>query len=50
MLATRLLSRITEKKARLDALRPFPPAAAHRLREQLAVEWTYNSTTIEGIP
>lgn len=48
MLNVRLLSRLHDKKARLDALRPLPAAAVRRLEEQLAVEWTYNSNAIEG--
>ena len=48
MFDRRLLSRLHYKKARLDALRPLPPAAVHRLEEQLAIEWTYNSNAIEG--
>ena len=48
MLEERLLARIQEKKARLDAIRPLPTAAAHRLNEQLTIEWIYNSNAIEG--
>jgi Fic family protein len=48
MLEPRLLARLEEKKAALDALRPLPRAAVHRLREQLIVEWIYNSNAIEG--
>ena len=48
MIAPRLMARLTEKKARLDALRPLPAAAVRRLDHQLAVEWTYNSNAIEG--
>ena len=48
MLEPRLLARITEKKTRLDALRPLPPAVMARLREQFTAEWTYNSNAIEG--
>lgn len=48
MLEERLLSRIQEKKARLDALRPLPAAAVRRLNEQLTIEWIYNSNAIEG--
>ncbi len=42
------LQRIAELKARLDAGRPFPPAAVARLREHLLVAWTHHSTAIEG--
>lgn len=48
MLDARLLARITEKKARLDALRPLPGAALRRLEERMTVEWIYNSNAIEG--
>lgn len=48
MIESRLLARLEDKKARLDALRPLPRAARARLNEQLAVEWTYHSNAIEG--
>ncbi|PLS83234.1 MAG: hypothetical protein CYG59_01830, partial [Chloroflexi bacterium] len=48
MITPRVLARLTEKKARLDRLRPLPAAAVRRLESQLAVEWTYNSNAIEG--
>jgi len=48
MLQPRLLARLTQKKAQLDALRPLSAAALTRLREQLTVEWIYNSNAIEG--
>jgi Fic family protein len=48
MINHRLLTRLRDKKARLDALRPLPAAAVSRLEDQLAVEWTYNSNAIEG--
>ena len=48
LLNARLLTRIGDKKARLQALRPLPAAALRRLEEQLAIEWTYNSNAIEG--
>lgn len=35
-------------RARLDALRPLPPATLASLREAVALEWTYNSIGIEG--
>lgn len=43
-----LLKSIEEKKAQLDRLRPFSPAALKRLQEQIVVEWTFNSNAIEG--
>lgn len=43
-----ILERLLEKKKQLDALRPFTAAALQRLREDFAIEWTYNSNSIEG--
>jgi len=40
--------RLQSKKQHLDALRPFPVSALQRLKEDLAVEWTYHSNSIEG--
>jgi Fic family protein len=48
MLDPRLLARLEQKKAQLDALRPLPAAAVARLKEQITVEWIYNSNAIEG--
>ena len=48
MLESRLLSRIEQKKAQLDLLRPLPGAAIARLQDQILVEWIYNSNAIEG--
>jgi Fic family protein len=48
MLEPRLLSRIEQKKAQVDALRPLPVSAVERLRNQIRVEWIYNSNAIEG--
>lgn len=48
MLNQRLLTRIEEKKSKLDSLRPLPAAAVKRLKEQFTLEWTYNSNAIEG--
>lgn len=42
------LERIAEKKAQLDSRRPLPESALQRIREELSVEWTYNSNSIEG--
>eukprot|EP01032_Pedospumella_encystans_P015122 gene15122-17322_t len=35
-------------KARLDELRPLPPAALRNLHEKLVLRWTYHSNAIEG--
>jgi Fic family protein len=40
--------RLLEKKKRLDRHRPLPPALVARLKEQMTVEYTYNSNAIEG--
>lgn len=48
MLNPRLLTRIEDKKAKLDSLRPLPAATVNRLKEQFTVEWIYNSNAIEG--
>lgn len=42
------LKRIDEKKKKLDAMRPLPPALVKNLQEWLAVEFTYTSNAIEG--
>jgi len=43
-----IFQRIKEKKKKLDGLRPLPKALVGRLREQIIIEWTYNSNAIEG--
>ncbi len=43
-----LLVKIDEKKLRLDQHRPFPSPVVHNIQENLALEWTYNSNSIEG--
>lgn len=47
-LETHLKNRIDEKLKALQALRPLPPQAVAKLREQFAIEMTYNSNAIEG--
>lgn len=42
------LARIDSKKNRLDQYRPLNAGALLRLRDELAIEWTYNSNAIEG--
>jgi len=44
----RVHKRILGKKKRLDGLRPLPPTLVARLKEQMAIEYTYNSNAIEG--
>ncbi len=41
-------NRLLDKKKMLDAARPLPYTALHKIRESLSVEWTYNSNSIEG--
>jgi Fic family protein len=48
MLQQHLLKRINEKKARLGDLRPIPTGIVARLRQNLDLEWIYNSNAIEG--
>jgi Fic family protein len=43
-----ILTRLDEKKARLDAARPLPPGVVAKLKEYFDVEWTYHSNAIEG--
>lgn len=43
-----LQKRIDEKLTQLQKLRPLPAASVAKLREQFAVEMTYNSNAIEG--
>ncbi len=42
------IERIIQKKQKLDAKRPLPMMALERIREDLFIEWSYNSTNIEG--
>ena len=44
----RLLTRLEEKKARLDLHRPLAPAIARRLHEDLRIRLTYHSNALEG--
>lgn len=44
----KILKRIEEKKRVLDKSRPLPKSVLEKLREQIIVEWTYNSNAIEG--
>ena len=43
-----LLFRIDEGKRLIDKFRPSPPSVLSRLKQQLTLEWTYNSNAIEG--
>jgi Fic family protein len=48
MLESRLLERLDAKKRQLDALQPLPVAVVNRLKDQILVEWIYNSNALEG--
>jgi Fic family protein len=48
MIEARLLKRLEMKKAQLDGFRPLPAAAINRLRDEILIEWIYNSNAIEG--
>ena len=48
ILNPRLQAGIDEKLARLNSLRPLPPSVVAKLRDQFAIEMTYNSNAIEG--
>lgn len=43
-----LISRIDEKKAALDTLRPLTTGEVVRLKDEFLIEFTYNSNAIEG--
>ena len=40
--------RLYEKKAAIQQSRPLPAMALQKIKEDLTVEWTYNSNSIEG--
>jgi len=48
MLKSKIYTRILSKKKTLDNLRPLPPQLVEKLREQMQIEFTYNSNAIEG--
>lgn len=43
-----IYQRIIEKKRKLNSLRPLSKSLVGRLRDQIIIEWTYNSNAIEG--
>ncbi|NCQ65789.1 MAG: cell filamentation protein Fic [Candidatus Pacebacteria bacterium CG_4_10_14_3_um_filter_34_15] len=43
-----LANRIDQKLKKLQSLRPLPPSAVRKLKEQFEIEMTYNSNAIEG--
>lgn len=42
------IDRLYEKKAEIDRSRPLPESVLYKIKEQLSLEWTYNSNSIEG--
>ena len=42
------IDRLYEKKAMISQSRPLPNAVLYKVKEQLSLEWTYNSNSIEG--
>lgn len=48
MIPKSLLQRIDEKHALVESQRPLSPAVVAKIREQFAIEMTYNSNAIEG--
>lgn len=44
----KVLLRIDEGKRLIDRHRPLPASVLGRLKEQLVIDWTYNSNAIEG--
>nr|WP_295925246.1 Fic family protein [uncultured Dyadobacter sp.] len=43
-----VFDRLYEKRDRIKSSRPIPASALAKIREGLALEWTYNSNSIEG--
>jgi len=42
------IERLYDKKAKIDQSRPLPNSVLHKIKEQLSLEWTYNSNSIEA--
>jgi len=42
------IDRLYDKKAKLENSRPLPNSALQRIKQDLTLEWTYNSNSIEG--
>jgi hypothetical protein len=43
-----LLQRIDQRKAEVDALRPFTPEQEGRIMQKFRLDWNYHSNAIEG--
>ncbi len=48
--AMRQFEEVDQLKAKLDAHRPIPPEVFQTIAEKLRIDWTYNTTKIEGGP
>ena len=48
LLDTQFASRIDEKLKKLNSLRPLSPSVVSKLKQQFAIDMTYNSNAIEG--
>lgn len=48
LLDLQLQARIDEKREKLNSLRPLSPSVVSKLKQQFAIEMTYNSNGIEG--
>jgi Fic family protein len=48
LLKEEIHDRILDKKKELDAMRPLPSDIVRTLREQMQIEYTYNSNAMEG--
>jgi len=48
LLNKRIHKRVLQKKKRLDSLRPLPSTLVKKLKEQLCIDYTYNTNAIEG--
>ena len=48
MIEKNIFEEISQKKLKLDELRPLPKETVKSLRESILLEWTYNSNAIEG--
>ncbi|RPI74990.1 MAG: Fic family protein [Desulfobacteraceae bacterium] len=45
---SKILASIEGKKRTLDQFRPLPPALIEKLRDEFALEWTFNTNALEG--
>jgi len=44
----KIFTSIQEKKKKIDEVRPLSKSLVNKIREQVIIEWTYNSNAIEG--